>query len=473
MPTLPPSPARRLTPLALTVLLLLGGAHAVPAVQGAWHGGFYRLTLTGLDARDGTVRWMPGGTGADLKFSAALPTLTRTVPTAQDQIQIRVQDKDIQIRSAQGRPLRVNLTPVRAGVEGPTRFTAIDVYPEDAWTTYEPVPVTPCRAPAPAPELPYQPPAFASGPVGFYLAQIDPRTGTPLRVIANDPDSLYPLASTFKQIVLWGTLRDVTAGRLTLNTRLSVTEANRSIEAYQPGARTVQNLATQAIVQSENTASDVLHLRYGPDRLQTLVTAQGACHTRVNTTTKAWWAAQAGLLQELYGPDVNTGAQQTFTLPPAEEAQTRARAVQQTQTLNADRLLDDLDRAFFSPTYHPQTEVYLQNRSTPREWATLLTRMYLDPSLNATNRAFLRDTLARGCCRAKDPGVAYWGSKAGSGWRNVTMSGLLSLTGGQTFVYAYFNPGSDVMDSLLIEEQLPDIARYVLENAKRLARSTP
>ncbi len=473
MPTLPPGPARRLTPLALTVPLLLGGAHAAPAVQGAWHAPFYRLTLTGLSARGSTIDWTPGGTGADLHFTTTLPTLTRTVPTAQDQIQIRVQGKDIQIRSAQGRPLRVNLMPVRAGVEGPAPFIAVDVYPEEAWTTYEPVPVTPCRATAPVPELPYQPPAFATGPVGFYLAQIDPRTGTPLRVIANDPDRLYPLASTFKQIVLWGTLRDVQAGRLSLNTRLTVTEANRSIEAYQPGTRTVQNLATQAIQNSENTASDILHLRYGPDRLQALVTAQGACHTRVNTTTKAWWAAQAGLLQGLYGPDVNTGAQQTFTLPPAQEAQIRARAVQQAQTLNADRLLDHLDRAFFNPTYHPQTEVYLQNRSTPREWATLITRMHLDPSLTPTNRAFLQGTLARGCCRTKDPAVAYWGSKAGSGWRNVTMSGLLSLTGGQTFVYAYFNPGSDVMDSLLIEEQLPDIARYVLENARRLARSTP
>jgi beta-lactamase class A len=457
----------------LIAALLVTTAQAAPTVQGAWHGPYYRLTLTGLSARDGTIRWTPGGTGADLKFSAALPTLTRTVPTAQDQIRIRVQGRDIEIRSAQGRPLRVNLMPVRAGVEGPTRFTAIDVYPEEAWTDYDPVPVTPCRAPAPVPELPYQSPRFATGPVGFYLAQIDPRTGTPLRVIANDPDRLYPLASTFKQIVLWGTLRDVQAGRLSLNTRLSVTEANRSIEFYQPGARTVQNLATQATVASENTASDVLHLRYGPERLQTLVTAQGACHTRVNTTTKAWWAAQAGLLPDVYGPDLTAGAVQAFALPPAQEAALRARAVTQAQTLNADRVLDNLDRYFFSPTYHPQTEVQLQNRSTPREWATLITRLYLDPSLSPSNRAFLRDTLARGCCRVRDPAVAYWGSKAGSGWRNVTMSGLLTLTTGQSFVYAYFNPGSDTMESVLIEKQLPDIARYVLENARRLASSAP
>lgn len=457
----------------LIAALLVTTAHAAPGVQGDWHGAFYRLTLTGLGPRDGALSLLPGGTGADLRFTTALPTLTRTVPTAQDQIQINVKGQGVQIRSAQGRPLRVNLMSVRAGVEGPTRFTAIDLYPEEAWTTYDPVPVTPCRAPIPVPELPYQPPRFASGPVGFYLAQIDPRSGAPLRAISNDPDRLYPLASTFKQIVLWGTLRDVMAGRLTLNTRLSVTEANRSIESYQPGARTVQNLATQAIVQSENTASDVLHLRYGPDRLQALVTAQGACHTRVDTTTKAWWAAQAGLLSSVYGPDVNAGAQQAFSLPPAGEAQIRAQAVQQAQTLNADRLLDHLDRAFFSPTYHPQTEVYLQNRSTPREWAALITRLYLDPSLNAGTRAFLRDTLAKGCCRVKDPSVAYWGSKAGSGWRNVTMSGLLTLTTGQTFVYTYFNPGSDVIDSPHIEQQLPDIARYVLDNARRLGGGAP
>ncbi|GGK96487.1 serine hydrolase [Deinococcus radiotolerans] len=457
----------------LIAALLVTTAHAAPTVQGAWHGAFYRLTLTGLSARDGTISWTPDGTGADVRFAATLPTLTRIVPAAQDQLQISVTGHTVQVRSTQGRPLRVNLMPVRAGVEGPARFTAIDVYPEEAWTDYEPVPVTPCRAPAPVPELPYQPPRFASGPLGFYLAQIDPRTGQPLRVITHDPDSLYPLASTFKQIVLWGTLRDVQAGRLTLNTRLTVTEANRSIEFYQPGTRTVQNLATQAIAASENTASDVLHLRYGPDRLQALVTAQGACNTRVNTTTKAWWAAQAGLLPGVYGPDLISGAAQAFALPSAQEAALRARAVTQAQTLNADRVLDNLDRYFFSPAYHPQTEVQIQNRSTPREWATLITRMYLDPSLSASNRAFLRDTLAKGCCRTKDPTVTYWGSKAGSGWRNVTISGLLSLNTGQTFVYAYFNNGSDTIESLLIEKQLPDIARYVLDNAKRLASSAP
>lgn len=484
-----PRPARRLPPGRLTAAcltlaaLLLTPAHAAPVtVTAAWSGTAYRLTLRGLNATDGTLRAEPDGSGATLTFRAMLPPLNRTVSTATGDLTISIKGHTVTARTADRRPLRVNLSHIRPGViPGQDATTAVDLYPPESWTAYQPEPTTPCTPSSPGadmpgagvPELPYQPPTFASGPVGFYLAQIDPRTGTPLRVITHDPDSLYPLASTFKQVIAWAAYRDINAGTLTLNTRLSVTEANRSIETYQPGTRTVQNLITQAITRSENTASDVLHLHLTPERVQALVDAHGTCHTRVNMTTKAWWAAQAGLLPGVYGPHLPTGAQQAFTTPPEQQAATAAQAVTQAQTLNADTLLNALDRYFYSPAYHPQTEVHLQNRSTPREWAALITRQYLDPTLTPTNRSALRRTLAQGCCRTNDLSVTYWGSKAGSGWRNLTMSGLLTLNTGQTFVYAYFNTGSDLMDSALIERQLPSVAQYILQNARRIGKGTP
>ncbi|MFT2722181.1 serine hydrolase, partial [Deinococcus sp. A31D244] len=484
-PLLPePRPARHLPPGRLNAAcltlaaLLLTPAHAAPVtVTAAWSGTAYRLSLRGLNATDGTLRAEPDGSGATLTFRATLPPLNRTVSTATGDLTISIKGHTVTARTADRRPLRVNLSHIRPGViPGQDATTAIDLYPPESWTEYQPELTTPCTPSSPGagvPELPYQPPTFASGPVGFYLAQIDPRTGTPLRVITHDPDSLYPLASTYKQVIAWAAYRDINAGTLTLNTRLSVTEANRSIETYQPGTRTVQNLITRAISNSENTASDVLHLHLTPERVQALADAHGTCHTRVNMTTKAWWAAQAGLLPGVYGPHLPTGAQQTFTAPPEQQAATAAQAVTQAQTLNADTLLNALDRYFYSPAYHPQTEVYLQNRSTPREWAALITRQYLDPTLTPTNRSALRRTLAQGCCRVNDPSVTYWGSKAGSGWRNLTMSGLLTLNTGQTFVYAYFNTGSDLMDTALIERQLPSVAQYILQNARRIGKSTP
>ncbi|WP_158263752.1 serine hydrolase [Deinococcus arcticus] len=444
-------------------------AQSVPVPRMGWHDHYQRVVYD-LPGRVGwTIHRQPGEVRVQLS-GATLPASSFAFEVPGDTVQAVVGAQSATFTSAQGKPLRLNVTllPPAPGSSG--RRLVLDLYPADTWTDYEPPLAGPCALGQGGQAVPYVPPAFATGQVGFYMAQLDPKTLAPLKVVTHQPDRLFPLASTFKQLTLWAALRDVDAGRLNLNTRFAVTSSNRSIEFYRPGNRTLLDLARQMVVSSENTASDIVQLAVGPERLQAAARGFGTCATRVQTTTKAMWAAQAGLIPEVYGPDTLSWAQTLLSLPETVQAQTAAGAVQASLRLSPERVLTDLEAYFRSPAYSPQLDVALQNRSTPREWASLVAQLHLRGGLTPQSANTFRRFLAEGCCAPKGVTSRYWGSKAGSGWRLVTLSGLLQLQGGETFAYAYFNHGSDVLDSPEIERQLPQIARYVWDTAQRLRR---
>lgn len=398
--------------------------------------------------------------------SGALTPSKSTVQVPGDQIQVTVAARSVTFRSVNNRPIRVNSTWLRKATGG---VLVLDVYPQSTWLDYTAPNGVACPFNAGGTAVPFQAPAFATGSLGFYMARIDPKTLAPITYVANQPDQLFPLASTFKQATLWQVLRDVDNGRLKFTDRIQVTDSNRSIEAYKPGNRTVQDLTEQMIWESENTASDIMQMAVGPDRMQASMRAFGACNTTVRITTKAWWAAQGGLLPDVFGPSINDGAKAYFTSSDAAQAKTAARAVASSLRLSPDTVYDDLDRYFYSPAYDPQLEVFLQNRSTPREWAGLLAKIYVQHGLSPASANTYRRIMDGGCCKKKDESFRYWGTKAGSGWRLVTMSGFLQHNDGSMYVYAYLNVGSDVIDSDVIEGQLPLIARYIWETSQRLA----
>ncbi|WP_221090228.1 serine hydrolase [Deinococcus aquaedulcis] len=442
-------------------------AQSAPPPRMGWHEQYQRLVYDLPGRASWTIDRQPGEVRVRLS-GAALPASTFTFEVPGDSVQAVVAPQTVTLTSLQGKALRLNVTLLAPAPGAAGRRLVLDLYPADTWTEYEPPLAGPCALGQGGQSVPYVPPAFATGQVGFYMAQLDPKTLAPLKVVSHQPDALFPLASTFKQLTLWAALRDVDAGRLNLNTRLAVTTSNRSIEFYRPGNRTLLDLATQMVVSSENTASDIVQLAVGPERLQAAARGFGTCATRVQVTTKTMWAAQAGLIPEVYGPDTLSWAQTLLTLPEAAQAGAAAQAVQASLRLSPERVQSDLEAYFRSPAYSPQLDVALQNRSTPREWASLVARLHLRGGLSPQSANLFRRLLAQSCCAPKGVTYRYWGSKAGSGWRLVTLSGLLQLPGGETFAYAYFNHGSDVVDSPDIERQLPQIARYVWNTAQRL-----
>ena len=89
-----------------------------------------------------------------------------------------------------------------------------------------------CLLPAPVVPKAPPPPHHLSGQLGLWVAEIDPVTLRPLRAVATNPDSVFPLASTYKQAVLWALLREVDAGRVQPGERFTVTRQNQSLGSY-------------------------------------------------------------------------------------------------------------------------------------------------------------------------------------------------------------------------------------------------
>ncbi|EYB67793.1 Beta-lactamase [Deinococcus phoenicis] len=325
----------------------------------------------------------------------------------------------------------------------------------------------------PGSAIPVRPlPAGITGRVAFYAA-VYGTDGQPLRAVQlGDVDALHPLASAFKPLVVRAALQEVDAGRLSLGTRLETTPGRRSIEGYPAGRNTVEQLARLALVRSDNTASDILHLAAGPERVARAVGALSPC-TRILHTTKALWAAQAGLLPDVFRPGVDGAGSAAL---PLEERLPVAQALnRRAQDLTGPQVEAALDRYFHGPDYDPALELAVQNTSTARAYAGLLARTLPGNDLKPTTRRLYRAWLADGCCKPAHPTLPapFWGAKAGSGWRILTLTGAAELPGGQVLAYAYFNDGSDTLDAEDMERQIPALVRWLDATLTALAAGRP
>ena len=159
-------------------------------------------------------------------------------------------------------------------------------------------------------------PAVVTGRVAFYIAEYD-KTGRVLQAQSlGDINAVHPTASIYKGLLLEAVMREVDAGRMSLKQTFKTTDANRSIEVYPAGSNTMQVLAERAIRQSDNTAADILHLTYGPEKLARFIQERSPC-TQVMLTTKGMWAFQSGLIPQVSG-DVVEGSRAFAALPFAE-----------------------------------------------------------------------------------------------------------------------------------------------------------
>ncbi len=313
---------------------------------------------------------------------------------------------------------------------------------------------------APAPSAPL--PTVVTGRVAFYAALYDPRTLAVRREVAlGDTSERHALASLFKPLVVEAALRDVDRGALHLNTPLTTTAANRSIEAHPVGTHTLRDLARRALVQSDNTASDILHLTHGAGRLARDVQGRSAC-TSILLTTKAFWAAQAGLSAGVLGPDLRAGAQRYADQPFEARLQTASALIAASRAVTGPQVEARLDTYFHGPDYTPDLDLALQNTSTAKAYTDLMARTLPGVTLQPATRAVFREALAHGCCTPTTPlpGQRYWAAKAGSGWRILNLTGAVETRAG-LLVYTYLNDGSDTLDAEDMERQIRPLVGWI------------
>ena len=322
-------------------------------------------------------------------------------------------------------------------------------------------------APAPRALLP----EVVTGRVGFYAAAY--RKGVKVSSLAlGDPTAVFPTASIFKTLVVHAALRAVDAGTLKLEQLFTTTPANRSIESYPRGTHRLRDLMERAIRDSDNTASDILHLTVGPKNLAREIRAKSPC-TTVLLTTKAWWTAQAGLASQVLGSDARSGARSYAEQAFDRRLEMAALLIAAARQVTAPSVEDALDAYFHGPSYTPDLELWVQNTTTAAAYTDLIANVLPAIDLKPRTRRIFREIMHQGCCIPKDTPIrpAYRAAKAGSGWRILTLTGYLEMPDGLTLAYTYLNDCSDTLDAEEMEKQIRPmnawIDRVLLELVER------
>lgn len=281
------------------------------------------------------------------------------------------------------------------------------------------------------------PPPRLSGRLGLYVAVVDPVTLEPLRAVSHDPGGVFPLASAYKQAVLWALLKQKDAGTLKLSETFDVNSATQSLGDYPYDHSDVSALAKRMIHNSDNTATDLLHRRVGLQAVQDVADELRLCHTRLILPTKDWWTAQAGLSPTFPGATAFADLRGRDRLQAAQALDTDAR---QNRPDLLQHRLDD----YFDHRYSAQTDLGTQNVSTPAEFAHLVAAEFLRSGLSQGSQSFQREIMATGFGRSrlKAP-VTTFGGKGGNGWRMLSFSGYLHTAAGEDVVYAFMQHGAD------------------------------
>ncbi|RTR30807.1 serine hydrolase [Deinococcus radiophilus] len=284
-----------------------------------------------------------------------------------------------------------------------------------------------------------QPPYALSGRLGLWVAEIDPNTLQVLRAVGTNPDSVFPLASTYKQAVLWAVLREFDAGRLSPEERFDVTEENQSLGDFPYDGSNTRALTERMIRYSDNTATDILHRRVGLDTVQALADDLHLCHTRIMLPTKDWWVMQAGL------SDTYLAKPDWWQRPDRSEL---AQAIDaEAQKYNVYELTASTNE-YFEGVHQPEDELGSHNVSTPYEFSTLLAQQYLRSGLSERAQRWQDEVARTGHGRASlkagqvDNIETFYG-KGGNGWRLLTYTGYFKTKDGRHVVYSFMQHGSD------------------------------
>lgn len=325
------------------------------------------------------------------------------------------------------------------------------VDPTDININAKPPKLKRCLAAAPQVDKAPAPPLALSGRLGLWVSEIDPRTMKIIRAVTTNPDELFPLASTYKQAVLWATLREYDAKRLKPTDRFDVTRSNQSLGAYPYDGSTVRKLSEVMISRSDNTATDILHRRVGLQKVQSLADYLGLCNTRLMMPTRNWWVMQAGL-SETFNKNPNWFAN--------TKQQREALAIQIDQEASeyrSDYLSRKLDY-YFENKYNTKDDLKVHNLSTPYELSIMLAYQHLRSGLSQKAKQWQRNVLAKGYGRSalklnRAQKIKYFGGKGGNGWRILTYSGYIETKDGKHIVYAFMQHGAG--------------ERYTMPNTKR------
>ncbi len=331
---------------------------------------------------------------------------------------------------------------------------------------------TPSGVVLPPPTLPKS----ISGRVGLFVARFSKGASfeTPETMVFKNPEWQFPLASNYKQAVLFEVFRQVQAGKLKLSEKFDVTPQNESLGWYPFDGTNVIGLSERMMLLSDNTATDILHRRIGIGSLQPHTTPLGLCKTRLILPTKLWWTAEAGLGGQDFPKYALLSSSKRFADASFTEQLAIAKRLDiAAQKIKVDQLNPALETYFSGRNGSRKTiaeiDRNLQNASTPAEWARFLHHIYnakiFAPNIDAQFRKIA--WLGKGRAFLRVPFSNYAG-KSGNTARVLTFSGMFSALSGDRLVYVYFNDASETETT---RDQTKDAFDYINAALRLVMRS--
>jgi beta-lactamase class A len=136
---------------------------------------------------------------------------------------------------------------------------------------------------------------------GTKSAQVDVDEPTSPWRVTSDPDAELFVGSCFKTFVLATYLREVEAGRLSLDEQLTIDDKVRStggaVFEHLTGTTPARIVLEAMIAHSDNTATDVAMGRVGVDKVRAFIAEAGLAGARIPDNTRRFFSYLAGYPQ--------------------------------------------------------------------------------------------------------------------------------------------------------------------------------
>lgn len=117
-------------------------------------------------------------------------------------------------------------------------------------------------------------------------------------LVSDSAASALFVASSIKTFILCQYLRDVEAGLLSEDEQLPVNDSVRAsgspVLVELTGTTPARSILEAMIAHSDNTATDIALLRVGPDRVRSLIAAQGLDATLIPDSTRRFFSYNVG-----------------------------------------------------------------------------------------------------------------------------------------------------------------------------------
>jgi beta-lactamase class A len=303
-----------------------------------------------------------------------------------------------------------------------------------------------CAPPSFSQTVPYT--GTFTGDLGVYAVTVDPdaTTFTVLSSVSYMPDDAFPLASSFKPILLLETLRRVDAGEIGLKDVVDIPAAWHSLDGGRlPSRARVKKLAKNMIRSSHNTSTDTLFKLVGLGAPTATLEAWGLGGMRIVMPTREFWLALSGLVPDHFPlPSLPTAAA-AFA---AGDRASQVAAVEALQAAGAAIDVDTLDVAlddFYEFDTHNRATAFailddVDNLATPRQMVEFYWHLFFDSGLSAESASFLRKTMRRGDGaidrRSIRVPLRAWGGKGGDDLGMGSVAGYGETRAGNHVIYA-------------------------------------